>query len=410
MDRRQQEDRLTDLGGVLGEMAAQRLDQIARAQERHPARRVAGAGRLDEEVGVLEDQLRGLGGSLLAQDDQQAVPGVLLQVARLQPRARRFDDRSVELGQGVLGGLVQVGVLLGEKIDDLVHRADRSQLPERLEGHPLREERAAAGGDGQASFLDGPPRLRARRCAGVARGFDRPADRLRQVVHHEGGLLLEEGEQSVRIARQAAHLELVIAVPRHLDHRGDQEADDPLPQVRPEPFHGPDHLGLGPVHRDLDDAIDQVVTGRAPQRPRALLDGAGQRRGTILEVAGLQRRGDRGDGRLVQCRPQLAVVGRFDRLEGAREVDAAAEVRAEAPAAVVDLEMVHQGAERLARIAASGPLPLQRPDPRLQKSPVPARPGDLQRRRQDRRRAEPVRALLQERLQLVARRGVAAVG
>ena len=180
--------------------------------------------------------------------------------------------------------------------------------------------------------------------------------------------------------------------------------------MRPEPFHGPDHLGLGPVHRDLDDPIDQVVTGRAPQRPRALLDGAGQRRGTILEVAGLQRRGDRGDGRLVQCRPQLAVVGRFDRLEGAREVDAAAEVRAEAPAAVVDLEMVHQGAERLARIAASGPLPLQRPDPRLQKSPVPARPGDLQRRRQDRRRAEPVRALLQERLQLVARRGVAAVG
>src|SRR5438876_1117505 len=39
---------------------------------------------------------------------------------------------------------------------------------------------------------------------------------------------------------------------------------------------------------------------------------------------------------------QLAVVGGLDRLERPLEIDAAAQVGAEAPAAVVDLEVIHQ--------------------------------------------------------------------
>src|SRR5437867_6279046 len=47
VDRREQEDRLPDLGGVLRKLTTQRIDHLARAVQRHPARGVSGTGRLD---------------------------------------------------------------------------------------------------------------------------------------------------------------------------------------------------------------------------------------------------------------------------------------------------------------------------------------------------------------------------
>src|SRR2546422_8929283 len=56
VDRREQEDRLPDLGGVLRKMTAQRIDQLARGVQRQPARGVPRTGRPDEEAGLVQDQ------------------------------------------------------------------------------------------------------------------------------------------------------------------------------------------------------------------------------------------------------------------------------------------------------------------------------------------------------------------
>src|SRR2546422_396362 len=169
VDRGEQEDRLPDLRGVLRKVAAQGIDQLARAEQRHPARGVSGTGRLDEEVGVIQDQLQRLGVADLAQDNEQAVTGVLLEVSGLQARPRRLDHGVLELREPVLGRLVEVRVLLFQKVDDLVHRTDRAQLSERLERHRLREERPAAGEDRETAVLHRPSRRRAPGAAWMAR-------------------------------------------------------------------------------------------------------------------------------------------------------------------------------------------------------------------------------------------------
>src|SRR5438093_9897178 len=97
MDRREQENRLADLGGVLRKIAAQRIDQLTRPEQRHPARGVPGPGRLDEEIGVLENELQRVRAAQLAQDDEQAVTGVLLEVSGVQTGPRRVDDRVLKL-------------------------------------------------------------------------------------------------------------------------------------------------------------------------------------------------------------------------------------------------------------------------------------------------------------------------